>query len=96
MKKTSRIKTRIIAGILSAVTIFSVSTMAIGSASAKSLDTKEITKDLTEFGVEKIIDATVGDGIFGELLNKGAGYILGMAFDNDEPGIAGVLLQGSY
>lgn len=91
MKKTSRIKTRIIAGILSVVTIFSVGAMSMASASAKSLDTKEITKDLTEFGVEKIIDATVGGGICGELLNKGAGYILGMAFDEDEPGIADVL-----
>ncbi|SCX32319.1 hypothetical protein SAMN02910436_02808 [Ruminococcaceae bacterium P7] len=34
MKKTRKIKTKIIAGILSAVTVFSVGTMAIGSASA--------------------------------------------------------------
>ena len=34
MKKTRRFKTRLIAGILSAITVFSVGTMAIGSASA--------------------------------------------------------------
>ena len=34
MKKTKRFKTRLIAGILSAITVFSVGTMAIGSASA--------------------------------------------------------------
>lgn len=34
MKKTRKIKTKIIAGILSAITVFSVGTMAIGSASA--------------------------------------------------------------
>ena len=34
MKKTNKIKTRLIAGILSAITVFSVGTMAIGSASA--------------------------------------------------------------
>ena len=34
MKKTRKIKTKIIAGILSAVTVFSVGTMAFGSASA--------------------------------------------------------------
>ena len=34
MKKTRKIKTKIIAGILSAVTVFSVGTMTIGSASA--------------------------------------------------------------
>ena len=34
MKNTKNIKTRIIAGILSAITVCSVGTMAIGSASA--------------------------------------------------------------
>ena len=37
MKKTSKIKTRIIAGVLSAITVFSVGTMAIGSASAATI-----------------------------------------------------------
>ena len=34
MKKTRKFKTRILAGILSTITVFSVGTMAIGSASA--------------------------------------------------------------
>ena len=43
MKKASRI----IAGILSAVTIFSVGAISITSTSAASVNVKEITKDLT-------------------------------------------------
>ena len=93
--RNHRIRNRIAAIALSAITVLSTGTIAMAvsttPAAAASINIKEVTKDLAGFGVEKIIGATVGDGIFGELLNKGAGYILGMAFDEEEPGIEDVL-----
>ena len=53
MKKTRKIKTKIIAGILSAITVFSVGTMAIGSASAFAIPGIAETVLSTTFGYAK-------------------------------------------
>ncbi|MED9970292.1 MAG: hypothetical protein UFA98_09830 [Ruminococcus sp.] len=53
MKKTSKIKKRILAGILSAITVFSVGTMAIGSASAFAIPGIAETVLSTTFGYAK-------------------------------------------
>ena len=53
MKKTSRIKTRILAGILSAVTIFSVGAMSMTSASAFAIPGIAETVLSTTFGYAK-------------------------------------------
>ena len=53
MKKTRRFKTRLIAGILSAITVFSVGTMAIGSASAFAIPGIAETVLSTTFGYAK-------------------------------------------
>ena len=53
MKKTKRFKTRLIAGILSAITVFSVGTMAIGSASAFAIPGIAETVLSTTFGYAK-------------------------------------------
>ena len=49
MKKTKRFKTRLIAGILSAITVFSVGTMAIGSASAFPLPLSQFPESLKPY-----------------------------------------------
>ena len=53
MKKTRKFKTRLIAGILSAITVFSVGTMAIGSASAFAIPGIAETVLSTTFGYAK-------------------------------------------
>ncbi len=53
MKKTRKIKTKIIAGILSAITVFSVGTMAISSASAFAIPGIAETVLSTTFGYAK-------------------------------------------
>lgn len=53
MKKTRKIKTRIIATVLSAITVFSVGTMAIGSASAFAIPGIAETVLSTTFGYAK-------------------------------------------
>ena len=53
MKKTRKFKTRILAGILSAITVFSVGTMAIGSASAFAIPGIAETVLSTTFGYAK-------------------------------------------
>ena len=53
MKKTRRFKTRLIAGILSVITVFSVGTMAIGSASAVAIPGVAQTVISTTFGYAK-------------------------------------------
>ena len=53
MKKTRRFKTRLIAGILSVITVFSVGTMAIGSASAFAIPGIAETVLSTTFGYAK-------------------------------------------
>ena len=53
MKKTKRFKTRLIAGILSAITVVSVGTMAIGSASAFAIPGIAETVLSTTFGYAK-------------------------------------------
>ena len=53
MKKTRKFKTRLIAGILSAITVFSVGTMAISSASAFAIPGIAETVLSTTFGYAK-------------------------------------------
>ena len=53
MKKKRRFKTRLIAGILSVITVFSVGTMAIGSASAVAIPGVAQTVISTTFGYAK-------------------------------------------
>ena len=53
MKKTRKIKAKIIAGILSAITVFSVGTMAISSASAFAIPGIAETVLSTTFGYAK-------------------------------------------
>ena len=53
MKKTRRFKTRLIAGILSVITVFSVGTMAISSASAFAIPGIAETVLSTTFGYAK-------------------------------------------
>ncbi len=53
MKKTRNFKTRILAGLLSAITVFSVGTMAIGSASAFAIPGIAETVLSTTFGYAK-------------------------------------------
>ncbi len=73
MKKTRRFKTRLIAGILSAITVFSVGTMAIGSASAFAIpgiaETVLYAKDevmklagpeLSKMGLSPILNKVLG------------------------------------
>ena len=60
MKKTRRFKTRLIAGILSAITVFSVGTMAIGSASAFAIPGIAETVLLSKMGLSPILNKVLG------------------------------------
>ena len=82
MKKTKTMKTRIIAGVLSAITIFSVGTAAMTSASALSV--KSVTKDISSFAITQTIDKFVSNSIAGSLLKMGTGYLLDWVFDSKE------------
>ena len=73
MKKTKTMKTRIIAGVLSAITIFSVGTVAMTSASALSV--KSVAKDVSSFALTQTIDKFVTNSIAGSLLKMGTGYL---------------------
>ena len=82
MKKTKTMKTRIIAGVLSAITIFSVGTVAMTSASALSV--KSVAKDVSSFALTQTIDKFVTNSIAGSLLKMGTGYLLNWVFDGNE------------
>ena len=82
MKKTKTMKTRIIAGVLSAITVFSVGTVAMTSASA--LSAKGIAKDISSFAITQTIDKFLSNSIKGSLLKMGTGYLLDWVFDSKE------------
>ena len=82
MKKTKTMKTRIIAGVLSAITVFSVGTVAMTSASALSV--KSVSKDISSFAITQTIDKFVSNSIAGSLLKMGTGYLLDWVFDSKE------------
>ena len=82
MKKTKTMKTRIIAGVLSAITVFSVGTVAMTSASALSV--KSVSKDVSSFAITQTIDKFVSNSIAGSLLKMGTGYLLDWVFDSKE------------
>ena len=82
MKKTKTMKTRIIAGVLSAITVFSVGTVATTSASA--LSAKSIAKDISSFAITQTIDKFLSNSIKGSLLKMGTGYLLDWVFDSKE------------
>ena len=82
MKNTKKIKTRIIAGVLSAITVISVGTVAMTSASALSV--KSVAKDVSSFALTQTIDKFVTNSIAGSLLKMGTGYLLNWVFDGNE------------
>ncbi|HBE15578.1 MAG TPA: hypothetical protein DCY72_04975 [Ruminococcaceae bacterium] len=84
MKKRT-IKTRIIATVLSVITLFSLfSACATTSASALEIDYKRIIKEAASNGAEKAIDAVTEEGIVNTVLKKGVNFLLGLLFDEDD------------
>jgi hypothetical protein len=84
MKKRT-IKTRIIATVLSIITLFSLfSACATTSASALEIDYKGIIKEAASNGAEKAIDAVTEEGIVNTVLKKGVNFLLGLLFDEDD------------
>ncbi len=88
MKKTNRIKTRIIAGILSAITVISVGTAAIGSASAASVSAESsvsagIAESMakTTFG---FIGKTLLNATGTKLANMAIGPVFNLIFGLDD------------
>ena len=85
MKGTKKIKTRIIAGMLSLVTVFSVGACSVTTASAAGAPSvASIAKDVSNFAIDKVIDKYVTNGIAGSLLKMGTGYLLNWIFDEKE------------
>ena len=82
MKSTNRMKTRIIAGVLSAITVFSVGTAAISSASAAELTVASVVKDVSSCALTQTIEKFVTNSLAGSLLKMGAGYLLDWVFDS--------------
>ena len=84
MKKRT-LKIRIIATVLSVVTLFSVfSVCATTSASALEIDYKSIIKEAASNGAEKAIDAVAENGIVNAVLKKGVGFLLGLLFPDED------------
>lgn len=84
MKKRTT-KTRIIATVLSVITLFSLfSACATTSASALEIDYKGIIKEAASNGAEKAIDAVTEEGIVNTVLKKGVNFLLGLLFDEDD------------
>ena len=83
MKKTRRFKTRLIAGILSAITVVSVGTMAIGSASAFAIPGIAETVLSTTFGYAKDEVMKLAGP---ELSKMGLGPILNMVLGIEDEG----------
>lgn len=85
MKNTSKIKTRIIAGMLSLITVFSVGAASVTTASAAGTpDVAGVAKDLSSFAITQTIDKFVSNSIAGSLLKMGTGYLLDWVFDGKE------------
>ena len=85
MKGTKKIKTRIIAGMLSLVTVFSVGACSVTTASAAGAPSvASIAKDVSNFAIDQVIDKYVTNGIAGSLLKMGTGYLLNWIFDEKE------------
>ena len=82
--KNNKIKTRIIAGMLSLVTIVSVGAASVTTASAAAPTAKGVAKDLSSFALCQTIDKFVPSGIAGSLLKMGTGYLLNWIFDGTE------------
>lgn len=82
MKKTNKIKTRIIASVLSAITVFSTaSIMTTTAASAAEVSVTGIVKDVGKFALDTTIDKYISNSIAGSLLKMGTGYLLDWIFD---------------
>ena len=85
MKGTKKIKTRIIAGMLSLVTVFSVGACSVTTASAAGAPSvASIAKDVSNFAIDQVIDKYVTNGIAGSLRKMGTGYLLNWIFDEKE------------
>lgn len=84
MKNTQRTKTRITAGILSLITVFSVGTASVTTSSAATPTVSGIAKDISSFAITQAIDKFVPSGIAGSLLKMGTGYLLNWVFDSEE------------
>lgn len=83
MKKN--LTTRIAVSVCTALTALSVGAISLTSAYAAP-EPKEIVKDLTGYTVEKAIEMVPGGEVVHDLLKKGAGYILDLAFEDDGAG----------
>ena len=78
-------KTRIIAGMLSMIAVFSVGTASVTTASAAGAPgVTGIAKDLSSFAITQTIDKFVSNSIAGSLLKMGTGYLLDWVFDGKE------------
>ncbi len=92
MKKTRKIKTKILAGILSTITVFSVGTMAIGSASAAEKNdsvTSQLASSVTDFFKDKslgFVKNTAWNIIGPELTKVGLTPILNMFLGIEDEG----------
>lgn len=92
MKKTRKIKTRILAGILPTITVFSVGTMAIGSASAAEKNdsvTSQLASSVTDFFKDKslgFVKNTAWNIIGPELTKVGLTPILNMFLGIEDEG----------
>lgn len=85
MKNNKRMKTRIIAGMLSLVTVFSVGACSVTTASAAAPSATGIVKDVASFALNKTIDKFITNSIGGSLLKMGTGYLLNWIFDENAP-----------
>ena len=83
--KNKKMKTRIIAGMLSMIAVFSVGTASVTTVSAaEAPGVTGIAKDLSSFAITQTIDKFVSNSIAGSLLKMGTGYLLDWVFSGKE------------
>lgn len=85
-KAVNNIKTKVTATFIAVMIGFTTVVSCTMPVMAASLDKKQVIKDITGIGVEQAINKTTGGGTISKILNKGAGYLLGMLWGQEESG----------
>lgn len=85
-KAVKNVKTKVTATFIAVMIGFTTVVSCTTPVMAASLDKKQVIKDITGIGVEQAINKTTGGGTISKILNKGASYLLGMLWGQEESG----------
>lgn len=85
-KAVKNVKTKVTATFIAVMIGFTTVVSCTTPVMAASLDKKQVIKDITGIGVEQAINKTTGGGAISKILNKGASYLLGMLWGQEDSG----------